>query len=298
MINKIKLLFCADDYTSFQNPHLIPLVEQYFDYGIYDNNAVYDKNCLVVVNVFYPMHSRTQIINRGIPMAVDNLWEVPQSTDGTFLQLTNARWFWYNESLWYRFNDFHNYCPNRTYDKLAFMPINRVANNRDRIVATLDPWLNKFIYSYKDQQLPGDIDKNIPSWQRHFNPDWYNRTCFSLVVESQLTGQGFVTEKTFKPIAFQHPFMVMGQTGTLDLLHAWGFESFDHLFDESYDKLEDHARLKKIIDNIDRYDNVPYNSVTLEKIKHNWARFFDQQLVELKIKQEIFDPMIEYVRGQ
>lgn len=295
MTNKIKLLFCADDYTSFQNPHLAPLVERYFDCGVYEQGKVYDKNCLVVLNVFYPTYKRKQIIDTGIPVAVDNLWEMPQEPDGTFLQLVNPCWFWYNESIWYQFDKLDLYQPERTYRYMAFMPVNRVTKDRDMVVNKLKPYLDKFIYSYRDKHLPGDQDRNIPSWQRHFNPQWYNETCFSLVIESQFYERGFVTEKTFKPIAFQHPFMIMGQPGTLKFLKQQQFETFEELFDESYDNLAHVNRLEKIIDNLDQFNQSAYNKLTLEKLNHNRNRFFNQTLVERRLQQEIFNSMIEYV---
>ena len=38
------------------------------------------------------------------------------------------------------------------------------------------------------------------------------------------SGGAFLTEKTFKPIAYMHPFNVCGSTGTLELLKKNGFE--------------------------------------------------------------------------
>ena len=68
----------------------------------------------------------------------------------------------------------------------------------------------------------------------------YENTYFSLISETYFFDNQtmFFTEKTFKPIAFQHPFMVFGMKGTLQFLKYLGFETYDHIFDESYDSLD------------------------------------------------------------
>ena len=45
----------------------------------------------------------------------------------------------------------------------------------------------------------------------------------------------FFTEKTFKAIAMQHPFMVYGNQDNLKYLRDLGFETFSDVIDESYD---------------------------------------------------------------
>ena len=134
--------------------------------------------------------------------------------------------------------------------------------------------------------------------QRYFNPNWYNKTCFSLVVESLVHGTDFITEKTFKPIAFKHPFMVFGQIDTLSNLHKLGFETFNNLFDESYDKISDvNKKIDKLIENIDNYSNRPFDSYTLSKLNHNYNLFYNTELVLSKFKEEIIHPIIEYAES-
>ena len=67
---------------------------------------------------------------------------------------------------------------------------------------------------------------------------YYKDTYFSIVTEttSDRFGVGrFITEKTYKPIALRHPFLICGTDKTLEALRQIGYKTFNGLIDESYD---------------------------------------------------------------
>ena len=136
------------------------------------------------------------------------------------------------------------------------------------------------------------------NYQRFFNPQWYDDTYFSLVVESKQQGSKpceFLSEKSFKPIAYQHPFLIVGQPGSLKKLHSLGFETYENLFDESYDDiLIMNYRFDAVVKNVDNFKRQDYDSLTLEKQQHNHAHFFNKELVESKIVTEIIEPLLHY----
>jgi hypothetical protein len=73
------------------------------------------------------------------------------------------------------------------------------------------------------------------------NLEIYENSQLTVVTESHFnqTGGLFITEKTFRPLLVGHPFMVLGQKGTLKKLRSWGFiTDFDGI-DQSYDLVED-----------------------------------------------------------
>ena len=85
----------------------------------------------------------------------------------------------------------------------------------------------------------------------------------------------FVTEKTFKPIAFQHPFMILSNRGTLAYLRSQGFETFENLFDESYDAEINYIdSIKTIVKNVENFEKQPHSQLTLDKIQHNYNHFY------------------------
>jgi hypothetical protein len=62
-----------------------------------------------------------------------------------------------------------------------------------------------------------------------------------------------LTEKIFKPIVAQRPFMLAAAPGNLAYLKGYGFRTFDQWIDESYDSIQDpDQRLQAIVDQVQR----------------------------------------------
>jgi hypothetical protein len=83
----------------------------------------------------------------------------------------------------------------------------------------------------------------------------YQDTYFSIASETYFfDGPGrFLSEKTFKPIAFNHPFILVSQPKSLELLRTLGYKTFHPYIDESYDaETNDVTRLKLILKEIER----------------------------------------------
>jgi len=57
-----------------------------------------------------------------------------------------------------------------------------------------------------------------------------------------------ITEKTFKPIVLQQPFLIVGNRGALKYLRDYGFRTFDDLWDEGYDDLDHEHRISAVAD--------------------------------------------------
>lgn len=91
------------------------------------------------------------------------------------------------------------------------------------------------------------------------------------------------TEKTFKPIVLQQPFVLVGSAHILKHLRSYGFQTFEQWWDESYDSIEDpqerlHACAKIVndiaaMDIADLYELREKMSSVLE---HNRRHFYTQ----------------------
>lgn len=295
-MNKITLLLKPDEFTSFTSWYLEDFWNRYFNIELFDENKIYDNKTILVS---WWGGSRDPILKeyqqRGLKVAIENLWEQP--THGTdFYWIEHNDWFWYNESLWWRALDQHTRQPASRPTKIAFMPIRRISKTRTALKQIMEPFLDQFIWSFKDKTLPGDIDPNSTLYQRYMNPNWYDDTYFSIVSETSPNETAvWLTEKSFKPVAHYHPFMIAGIKGSLQYLRNLGFETFDNLFDESYDLLDSYDdRIKILAQNVKEFCPEPYSKLTIEKMQHNHNLFFNQQLVENKIIQEIIYPLLEY----
>jgi hypothetical protein len=292
-------------------------LEKYFNVVSYCNHVNYNPDStLIVVDCNKKSEHFEKILDSGVKIVIDSLCEPCHVYKKNYAELENAyvlhnsNWFWYRESLSYIPDEnLYNYKPMRTYQYRALMPMNIQRPHRDQLINTMRPYLDSFIWSYVDspgikKQLPNDkkSDSIRLIHDRYFNPDRYNQTCFSLVAETAIDlpeQTVFITEKTFKPIAFQHPFMIFGLSQTLKYLRNLGFVTFENLFDESYD-LETNAlqRLQKIKDNVKNFNSTVYDTITQQKIQHNWEHFFNVDLIIQRMQTEIFNPLLEYVNSR
>lgn len=90
-----------------------------------------------------------------------------------------------------------------------------------------------------------------------------------------------VTEKTFKPIALGMPFVLVAAANTLEYLREYGFRTFDHIWDESYDQeIDDLRRLERVtellkdIDQCSPTEKANIAKHCVEVTQHNWNHFY------------------------
>ena len=135
---------------------------------------------------------------------------------------------------------------------------------------------------FAKQSLPmnfaGETDHPMHScWLSLF--DQSAESLLYLVTETVATGRRHhLTEKTFKPIALGMPFIIVGTQGSLKYLRSYGFKTFGHLWDESYDdEPDDSKRIEKIaqvLQHLEKSDRQYIFESAWEIIQHNWNHFY------------------------
>ena len=325
-MKKHKLVVLTDGRQwSFSNlPCFSPIVKQYFDFEPYQTDKYYDPStvflimgsvydaemarrfadCRVIVDLciegffgkwgeVYNIKSPGHCVLYGsyIPNPPDDLVSIPNFIRYTKTLIDTAK-------------GYHTHTPNRNYAKKFLMPIGNKRKWRDRVVERLDSYLDDAYWSYvrRGTVLPGEppVQKRYDMW--NFNPMWYDDTCFGVVIES-FNGQRlnaetpvFLTEKIYKPMAGCQPFMVVGGSGILTYLKSQGFETFDNLFDETYDTETDLGKKLDIIArNIENYVKQPYDAVTVAKIKHNFELFYNVDITNQGIVKDIVEPIVKFI---
>ena len=278
---------------SLNSQWIQPIVEQYFTVEPYRADQHYDRHTLLVQSQPTITPAGERIQDQGGTIVFDNLWEQPCSWTNGY-RLEHANWFWYNESLHYQHLGYDQYQPVRSYDHLALIPMRRIHPHRDWLLQALEPRLDQCVWSYleRGRSLPNDTDTSDFKGQRYMNPEWYNSTCFSIVAESTVSaGEIFITEKTFKPMAFQHPFVVWAQAGVLKRLQDLGFETFENLFDQAYDsEPNDRRRLTLLVDAVNDFERMEYSKETVQKLQHNHNHFFSNTVAQ-RVQKEIVEPL-------
>ena len=114
--------------------------------------------------------------------------------------------------------------------------------------------LNSFksIVPFSADQLSDDNHNNYETFVDKFYTDAF----WNIVCETHLdlddTNGVFITEKTWKPIKHNQPFIIVGTVGSLAHLHSMGYATFDGIIDESYDSIINHNnRVLKILEVVD-----------------------------------------------
>jgi hypothetical protein len=121
-------------------------------------------------------------------------------------------------------------------------------------------------------------------------------TQVSVVLETVFDGSRIhLTEKTLRPIACGHPFVLAAGPGALEYIRSYGFKTFSPWINESYDSETDSSeRMKKIIESIKQIQQLQgqeqqdflqaVKQIAEFNKKHFFSNeFFDQVQNELKI---------------
>lgn len=122
----------------------------------------------------------------------------------------------------------------------------------------------------------------------------YNETYFSVVTETFFFNRErpddygrFLSEKTFKPVAMRHPFIIVSTPNFLVKFKELGYKSFSPWINEDYDNEPDDAlRMMKIVREIERLSNLTQEEledflVAMRDIcEHNYQLLKNKQLHE------------------
>jgi hypothetical protein len=97
-----------------------------------------------------------------------------------------------------------------------------------------------------------------------------------------------ITEKTFKAIALEMPFVLVAPAGSLEYLREYGFQTFAGIFDESYDeetndvrRIELVVKLLKDLDNLSAKERQQIHRACLPAVEHNYNHFYRGGLTDV-----------------
>jgi len=175
-------------------------------------------------------------------------------------------------------------CPMGRYKKERWRLYNFIKNNDDleknfyysfNCIDSIEGYPTKLLESKNTR-----IAKEREIWSnRYFNK--LHTTSFCSVVSETLFNNDnpvkFISEKIYRPITSQQPFIVLGQSNVLSILKQFGFKTFDKWWDESYDQeLSEEIRFNKIfklINELNKKSLDELHEIYLEMIpilKHNF----------------------------
>ena len=330
---KIKLVKFAEDsvYNHILTSKFTSVISDNFDVETFDQEKTYNKNSTVICASLHYYDIDKVIIDSlidsghkvviedlhetGLDLAhytfTDNVLTMACSLTGN-IQVHVPMFFWYDlYKPWDRPKYVTNYkrlIRKNNFDKKFLMLMNKISGFRDQIYSKFTDILDDSYYSYYQRgiQIFGDkklgVDLPHSSWDRYVNVEWYNRTQFSVVVETDMgvvnDSNIFLTEKTMKPLALKHPFITLGNAGSLNLLKSVGFETFENMFDESYDSMPNYLdRINHVHGQVKNYNQTGYSKLTEDKIAHNYNLFYNDAEVTRRFKQDVIDPILEFANS-
>jgi hypothetical protein len=210
-----------------------------------------------------------------------------------------ASWFWYYMYSKYRDKHFRFDHSNKKYD---FLYLNK-RPRKHRIILynklySKGALKNSLHTNWPERKLPPEYElpwaQEYPSIGRDQdifeNP--YNDTKYSLVSETNDTNdEVFMTEKIWKPIIAQQPFVVHGNYLYLQKLREMGFKTFSSYYDEGYDlEKDEYKRIDQIIKTCCDLLLKDWRDIYLQTQylrKHNYDTFFNEKKLSLEINKTL-----------
>jgi len=126
----------------------------------------------------------------------------------------------------------------------------------------------------------------------------YIDTYFSLVTETVFDyPYSLRCEKTYKPIAQGHPFIMVANQGFYCDLHHRGFRTFGHVIDESFDSIADNQtrieRIASIVEDLCQQDLAKFLAECYNVCKYN-----QQHLLEIapQVTQQLPERLTQFMQ--
>ncbi len=140
----------------------------------------------------------------------------------------------------------------------------------------LDDYKNKFSRQHLDNFKELGLDKKVPylisdefDARQNPNPDpslkKFFESSLNIVTETffrEDEDSVFITEKTYKPIIYLQPFVLLATKHSLRWLKQQGYQTFDKWIDESYDEIPEYIpRLEKALQSAKAFYDRPKNDI-------------------------------------
>jgi hypothetical protein len=122
-----------------------------------------------------------------------------------------------------------------------------------------------------------------------------NRSLLNVVTETVYSGRRqHLTEKTFRPIVMQQPFVLVSCQGSLEYLRRYGFKTFGEFWNEDYDDKDDDLRMFRIgklladLESLSTREKAQLQRHLAPVVEHNFQWFYSREFESL-LWQELTD---------
>jgi hypothetical protein len=139
--------------------------------------------------------------------------------------------------------------PNFIDSNLISYDINTENNNEKLKSSNISEPLKEYMLSNVVKHIDVNDIENVKGYRSEFQKV-YSKSYFTIVTETYFfEPYYYISEKSFKPIAHMHPFIIFGRPGILAYLKKFGFKTFHPFIDESYDLEENNDKRFEMVYN-------------------------------------------------
>jgi hypothetical protein len=248
------------------------------------------------------LHSQGFVFIKATPW--ESLYNIKHSTLYPEIDIDHIKWsggvswFWFYMRQKHMAKSFNFDHGNKKFD---FLYLNKFPReHRKKMFQRVEHLLANSLYSNWEQNIKLSPTYELP-WAQDY-PKYgrdqdifekpYNDTKYSLVAETNDTNDEiFMTEKIWKPIIAQQPFVVHGNYLYLQRLREMGFKTFANYFDEGYDLEADaDKRIDKIVTTCQDLLTRNWQDIYLQTQalrKHNLDTFFNREKLSIEINKTL-----------
>jgi len=201
--------------------------------------------------------------------------------------------YWWSHAIiardWYRYAKYDlSLMPANKWKKLFLVYCRATSGSRE--------YRKDFLNMIADTSCQTSSFDNIPvgsDASAIYNVEDHNLTAISVVLETVFDHRIQLTEKTLRPIACGHPFMLVAGAGSLSLIRRYGFKTFSPFINEDYDLEQDPInRLQLISKEMHRINNMPIDQQTqlvshCREIAHYNKQYFFSEEFSQQVTNEL-----------
>ena len=207
--------------------------------------------------------------------------------------------YWWSHAMmaldWYRFAEHDRFLnPASNLKKIFLLYVRDATGSRNYRTTLLD--LIKQANIRECQIGSFDKCKTITSnSSAEYNWEDINQSAIHVVAETVFDERIHLTEKTLRPIACGHPFILVAGPGSLKYLKSYGFKTFSPWINEDYDnEVEPAKRMQMIVKEMKRIESLTDSDQKtlikhcLDISKYNKKLFFSNSFFN-QVKNELID---------
>lgn len=129
---------------------------------------------------------------------------------------------------------------------------------------------------YTSDELSNDQRNNHGMTESKYYVNSYCNIVLETHFDADQSGGTFLTEKTFKPIKHGQLFFIVGPAGSLQMLRDLGYQTFDSVLDNSYDRVVNHTERWRVL------------CSAIQQSQHGLADKFNAARSDIEHNQQLF----------